>query len=222
MIASLLFPRKCPLCRRILRREEQNLCKKCREETEEYPYSFLKFAPERKKNLQFLDSFTAVWYYEGKVRDSLRRFKFYGARSYARDYGAVLAAKLLRGGACVDAVTWVPVSAKRRRHRGYDQAELLARAVARELNLPVVALLRKNRDNPPQSSESGEARRANVLGVYDSIGDAAGKRLLLIDDILTTGATANECARVLKTAGAAQVHCAVAATTRMKQKQTSR
>ena len=98
------------------------------------------------------------------------------------------------------------MSKKRRRKRGYDQTELLARSACRLWGTEPVPLLRKVTDNPAQSSLSGAvARRANVLGVYDAAGDCAGKRVLLLDDIVTTGETLRECARVLRDAGAAEV-----------------
>ena len=84
-----------------------------------------------------------------------------------------------------------------------------------------VRLLRKKRNNPPQSGITGQAeRRANVLGVY-GVTDAdalKGKRILLLDDIITTGATAGECARMLLTAGAEEVHCGAVAVTRPRRK----
>ena len=105
-----------------------------------------------------------------------------------------------------DLVTWVPVSKKRRRKRGYDQTELLARSACRLWETEPVRLLQKVTDNPAQSSLQGAAaRRANVLGVYDAVGDCAGKRVLLLDDIVTTGETLRECARVLRDAGAAEI-----------------
>jgi predicted amidophosphoribosyltransferase len=103
----------------------------------------------------------------------------------------------------------VPVSRLRRFRRGYDQVELLARAVGKELGIKPARLLKKIRHNPPQSGISGDAeRRANVLGVYRLVKgvEVADKRILLLDDVITTGATAGECARVLLTAGASQVH----------------
>ena len=109
-----------------------------------------------------------------------------------------------------DVLTWVPVSRVRKFTRGYDQVELLAEAVGKELGLEPVRTLRKLQNNPPQSGISGiEKRRANVLGIYriENPEQVAGKRVLLLDDILTTGATAGECARVLLTAGAREVHC---------------
>ena len=209
-LMGILFPPKCVLCGVLLRKEELDLCRTCRVEAPEYP--------NRKEKLQFLDSFAAVWYYEGSVRKSLLRYKFYNARSFAACYGRLLAMKLLQQHPeGFDHVTWVPVSPLRKFRRGYDQVELLARAVGKELGISPVPLLKKVRHNRPQSGIFGaEKRRANVLGVYREISReaVAGKRILLLDDILTTGATAGEAARVLLTAGAKEVHCAVIAAAR--------
>ncbi len=209
-LLNLLFPPKCILCGTLLKSSEQDLCRECRTDSPEYPY--------RKENLQFLDSFTAVWYYEGNVRRSLLRYKFRGVRSYADGYGRLLAMKLLQTNPeGFDALTWVPVSPLRKLRRGYDQVELLAEAVGRELGMTPVPLLKKVRHNRPQSGIRDAAkRRGNVLGVYREENRAliSGKRILLLDDILTTGATAGECARVLLTAGAKEVHCAAVAAAR--------
>ena len=209
-LMQLLFPDKCILCGKLLRETEQDLCRECRTDSPEYP--------GRKENIQFLDSFTAVWYYEGNVRKSLLRYKFCNARSFAQGYGRLLAMKLLQEHPDgFDCITWVPVSSLRKFTRGYDQVELLAKAVGRELDMVTVPLLQKIRHNRPQSGISGAAeRRANVLGAYREIHreTVAGKRILLLDDILTTGATAGECARVLLTCGAKEVHCAAVAAAR--------
>ena len=207
---NLLFPPKCILCGRLLEKREQDLCRECRCDSPEYPF--------RKENIQFLDSFTAVWYYEGSVRKSLLRYKFYNSRSFADGYGRLLAMKLLQTHPeGFDCLTWVPVSCLRKFRRGYDQVELLAKAVGRELGMTPVPLLKKVRHNRPQSGITDSARRrANVLGAYREVNREAisGKRILLLDDILTTGATAGECARVLLTAGAKEIHCAAVAAAR--------
>lgn len=209
-LMNLLFPPKCILCGRLLEKKAQDLCRECRCDSPEYPF--------RKDKIQFLDSFTAVWYYEGNVRRSLLRYKFYNSRSFAAGYGRLLAMKLLQTHPeGFDCLTWVPVSRLRKLQRGYDQVELLAKAVGRELGMEPIPLLRKVRHNRPQSGVSGMAeRRANVLGAYRerNPGQIAGKRILLLDDILTTGATAGECARVLLTCGAKEIHCAAIAAAR--------
>ena len=208
-ILELLFPEKCVLCGKLLQKEEMDLCRECRMEAPRYANG--------KSHIQFLDSFTAVWYYEKSVRSSLLRYKFHGARSYAKGYGRFLAMSLLEEAVTFDVLTWVPVSPLRKLRRGYDQVELLAKAVGRELGIRPVPLLRKIRHNRPNSGISDHAgRKANVLGAYRlrSGADVSGNRILLLDDILTTGATAGECARVLKTAGAKEVHCAAMAAAR--------
>ena len=209
-LLNFLFPPKCILCGKLLEKEEMDLCHACRVEAPAYPSG--------KRKLQFLDSFAAVWYYEKNVRLSLLRFKFYNARGYAGAYGRLLAMKLEQEHPeGFDILTWVPVSRLRKFRRGYDQVELLAKAVGQELGLVPVPLLKKIRNNRQQSRITGDAeRRANVLGAYRVLNDETiqGKRILLLDDILTTGATAGECARILLTAGAQEVHCAAVAAAR--------
>ena len=196
---GLLFPPKCILCRRVLRRGETDLCGNCREDTETWHPG--------KRKLQFLDSFAAVWYYEDSVRSSLLRYKFGGLRAYGEPYGRLLADKLRKEEtADVDMLVWIPISRLRRLRRGYDQVELIARTLSRELDLPLVCALKKIRHTRPQSRIKGfEKRRANVLGAYRVTEPVEGKNILLLDDIVTTGATASECARVLLTAGAGEV-----------------
>ena len=210
LILHLLFPPRCVLCGRTLEKNETDFCRNCRINAPEYPDS--------KRRIQFLDSFTAVWYYEDNVRRSLLRFKFHGARSYASVYGRQLAMKLDREHPeGFDVLTWVPVSRLRRFRRGYDQVELIARSVGRELGLTPVPVLQKIRHNPPQSGiQDASIRRANVLGAYrlKDPSQVRGKRILLLDDILTTGSTAGECARMLRMAGAKEVHCAAVAAAR--------
>jgi ComF family protein len=209
-ILEWLFPKKCVLCRKLLEKDELDLCHSCRIEAPAYP--------DGKRKIQFLDSFVAVWYYEENVRSSLLRYKFSNVRGYASAYGRLLAMKIQQQHPeGIDVLTWVPVSRWRKFRRGYDQVELLAQAVGRELEITPVPLLKKIRNNRQQSRIPGEAeRRANVLGAYRVLAEESvqDKRILLLDDILTTGATAGECARILLTAGAKEVHCAAVAAAR--------
>ena len=199
---SLLFPDKCILCGGILKRGETDLCHACRVEAPECPVG--------KQKRTFLDSWVAIWYYKGYIRSSILRYKFHRCRHYAHGYGRMLAMKLQREyPEGFDLLTWIPISPLRKLVRGYDQVELLAKAVGRELNLKPVRCLRKIRHNRPQAGVSGAAeRRANVLGVYrmEKGADVRDRRILLLDDVITTGATAGEAARVLLTAGAREVH----------------
>ncbi len=198
---NLLFPPRCVLCGGLLEKNETDFCTQCRCDS-----------PECRKNklkLPFLDSWVAVWYYKGCIRESLHRYKFGRRRHYAQSYGRALAMRLLQEyPEGFDVLTWVPVSPLRKLTRGFDQVELICRAVGRELGMEPVRLLKKVRHNRPQSGIGGDARRrANVINAYRPVHPelAAGKRILLLDDIVTTGATAGECARVLLTAGAESI-----------------
>ena len=210
VILRLLFPPKCILCGKLLGDEETDFCRSCRTDSPMCHKNNLTFS--------FLDSWAAVWYYDGYIRKSLHRYKFGRARHYAPAYGRLLAMKLsAEYPEGFDVLTWVPVSRIRKFTRGYDQVELLAEAIGRELDMEPVRTLRKLRNNPPQSGiDRIEKRRANVLGVYRVLDPelVRGKRVLLLDDIVTTGATAGEAARVLLTAGASEVHCAAVAASR--------
>lgn len=213
LVKELLFPRKCILCSRVLTREETDLCHSCRIDLPEYDGSG--------ETIPYVDGMTALWFYEGNVRESLLRFKFFNKPGYAKAYGQLLAMRIAREKINVDLITWVPVSARRRRKRGYDQSELLARAVSEELGIEARPTLKKLRHNRAQSRISDAAqRRANVLGVY-GLSDGAsvkGKRVLLIDDIVTTGATAGECTRMLLGGEAEYVMLTVVAAGRGKKR----
>ena len=206
LILDLLYPPKCVLCQKLLPKQETDLCADCRRDTDSYISG--------KDRISFVASSTILWYYEQRVRESLLRFKFSGRRSYADAYARLLAVKLLPQREEIDLITWVPVSKSRLRRRGYDQCQLLAQALAKELDIPAVRTLTKIRNNQVQSRLGDVSqRKANVLGVYRSINPEAfrGKRILLIDDIITTGATLSEAARVLTTDGAATVSGAAVA-----------
>lgn len=206
-LLNLLFPPRCILCKKLLSRQETDLCHNCRRDTPDFSGSKIHFP--------FVARWTALWYYKDNVRKSLLRYKFHNRRSYAGVYGRMLAMKLLKEMPDFDVLTWVPIGKRRLRRRGYDQVELIAAAVAAELETKSIPTLRKIRNTPPQSGIRGAAaRRANILGAYrvEDPAAIAGKRVLLLDDIITTGATASECARTLLVGGAKEVYVAAVAT----------
>lgn len=205
-ILDLLFPRKCVLCQILLTPDQTDLCRDCRSVIPEWNRGG--------RILPGIEGYAAVWYYDDLVRDSLLRFKFSGKRNYAAAYGRLLAMTIRRELPDADLITWVPVSALRRHFRGYDQSGLLAREAGAELGRKPMPLLQKTRHNRAQSGISDpNLRRENVRGKYCAIHpeQIRGKRIILVDDILTTGATACECARVLRAAGAEAVFLAVMA-----------
>ena len=207
-LLDLLYPPRCAFCHAFLETSGDGLCAHCR--------TGLPFAQNGgRQRFSFVRACVSPLTYEGDVRASLLRYKFGGATGYAKVYGRLVANTVreeLAGE--YDLVTWVPLSRRRLRERGYDQARLLARATAKELDLPLTPTLVKQRNTQSQSGTGDAAkRRANIAGAYRMTtgADVTGKRILLMDDIVTTGATLSECARVLGKAGAEQVVCATVA-----------
>jgi len=151
--------------------------------------------------------------YAGLAREALHAFKFHGRRALAAPLGDLIVegwgAALPRD---LDAVVPVPLAPARERARGFNQAALLAERIAPALGCPVRRRwLTRARLTVPQSELGAEARRANVRGAFRAAPAAAGHHVVVVDDVLTTGATAAECARALRAAGARAVGVLVVA-----------
>ena len=207
-LLDLLYPPRCAFCRRLLTGQERGVCRFCRPKLPFVP------ADAQVQHFRNVDKCLSPLYYHGSVKDSLHRYKFGGATAYADIYSEFIVKCIDENQISCDSITWVPLSRRRLRKRGYDQAELLAKLIAKHLGQRPVRLLKKLRDTPPQSQTgSPEKRRANIAGAYACLRPALvrGKRILLVDDIVTTGATLSEAAKVLKNAGAKEVICATLA-----------
>ena len=154
------------------------------------------------------DALRAAFVYDGLARDLVQALKYRGVTALAGRMGGLLAEAARRNGLAAGLVVPVPLSGRRKRTRGYNQSEALAKALARELALPArPQALARRRHTPPQARSAGaEARRANVSDAFSANEDAvAGRSVLLIDDVATTGATLSACASALREAGAASV-----------------
>ncbi|MBQ6403949.1 MAG: ComF family protein [Oscillospiraceae bacterium] len=205
---ELLYPTRCAFCHKLIRKNGEKVCADC---LRKLPYVPL---PAQKQCFPHVESCFSPLYYEGDVRASLLRYKFSSLTGYAEIYADFLAKCIDENQVICDSITWVPISRRRLRRRGYDQARLLAEELARRTGLPCERSLIKIRDNPPQSRiKTAAQRRANVAGAYKACPSAEhkGRHWLLIDDIVTTGSTLSECAGVLLEAGAASVSAAALA-----------
>ena len=211
-LLDLLFPPRCPFCRRLLTERHALLCPDCQR-----TLPWLEGDSARRTG-EFFGVCVSPLAYRGPVREAVHRYKFSGSRSYARPFGQLMAQCVrdhLEGE--YDLITWVPLSSRRKKERGYDQAFLLAQSAAMALGDVAAETLRKTKHNSAQSGMEHEAaRRANVMNAYQCIEPelVAGRRVLLIDDVITTGATISECARVLRISGACDVLCATLARAR--------
>lgn len=204
---DLIYPPKCMLCHCLLESSDDALCRKCGYDLPEYDGALRK--------VPYFEKTVAPFFYEGTMRDAILRFKFHGMQTYASQFAQwmeIWVRDHLDGQ--YDLLSWVPCSRRRRWVRGFDQAELLAEELSKRLGVPVCRTLEKVKHNPKQSTLSDAARRrANVLGVYRAYHSELwmGKRILLIDDVLTTGSTLSECGKVLRMGGSSDLVCAVIA-----------
>ena len=145
--------------------------------------------------------------YEGTLRQLIHLYKYGGVRTLWQPLSELLAAALPLDER-LDAVTPVPLHWRKQWQRGFNQSELLAREIARRRGIRLVHALGRTRATQAQAGLSNTGRRGNVAAAFRCRPGAqtlAGKRVLLIDDVMTTGATAAACARALKQAGAARV-----------------
>jgi ComF family protein len=200
-----------PVCRRCLKEPEplnaEFFCAACRA-------PFLNRAPLDEDGqcamcrlgLSGFDSAFTYGSYEGALRKLIHLLKYDGMRPLARPFGDFLARALPRDQR-FDLVVPMPLHWRRRWDRGFNQAELLACEVAKRWNVPVRNIARRTRATSPQAGLTHAKRRANVTGAFSVKRGTRldGMRVLLVDDVLTTGASAGACARALKRAGARHV-----------------
>lgn len=210
-LLDLVFPPRCVFCHKFLKSVSKPICEDCKAKL---PCT----SNGGNRHGEFFSKCVAPLYFEDDVRQSLLRYKFKQATGYAEVYAALLADCIKQNlDGEYDLITWVPLSRERFKERGYDQAMMLALATALMLDDVAVSTLEKYINVEKQSQMGSiEKRRANIAGAY-KIEDAeliCDKRILLIDDIVTTGTTFSECAKTLLQAGAKGVVCAAVAQTR--------
>lgn len=200
-ILDLLYPQglKCALCgKEALTRE--GVCESCRHEIQ---------VCSRKELPEEFDGFAASLLYNEALRKTIHRFKYNGETHLA---GFLARSIIIPEQWNIDLIIPVPLYPKRLRKRGYNQSELLAHEISRRIGTAVDAsMLRRIRDTETQTELSEKERRENVKGAFAVKVKCVGKRILLIDDVCTTGSTMSECAAMLRKAGAAAVYGASAA-----------
>ncbi len=215
---GILFVRKCVLCCGVLPAEDGSramICAACaRELMESYRCAETIRVPGA-------DGAAAALYYTGKVKQAMQRFKFHHKQHYA-DWFAAQALPLLAEHLedwKPDLITYMPIGFLRLHKRGYNQAELLAKAIAAPFSLPCRATMRKRPFTPTQSEQKDfAARQENAARALLPIKnmDLSGQSVVLVDDIITTGAMAAAAADLLRKMGAARVYVLAPARTPRK------
>lgn len=202
---ELLFPERtgCLCCGRALGGEEDGLCAACAQALEALE------ARQEENERQGMGEIApglayvhAAYPYEGQARTLILRLKFESVRAAAVPLARAMC--VLPAGE-EDVIVPVPTTRRRLRQRGFNQAALLAGEIARELGMPVENALVRGDERAAQSTLSAGGRRRNLVGCMQAAADVSGKRVLLVDDVYTTGSTAQEAARALLEAGARSV-----------------
>jgi len=215
-LLRLIYPVSCEFCHSLLELDEKALCQVCQTELEDFRLDWDIMLQE--KSPDGIDQAWALYYNEGPVRRLLNGFKFSGRQWLLDAFRPALesAAGMLEAESRYDLLIPIPSSDSRKKKHSYAHADLIAKVLARSLDCPVLnRLMRKKNGTPAQSSLDREERAANLIGAFElrRAAQVREQRILLVDDILTTGATAAEAARVLRAAGAASVDLAVLAAT---------
>ena len=201
-IRTLLFPLRanCMGCGAATGCREDWICPACREALTQ---SWVGASPPP----EGFDAAAFAYVYHGAAVGLVSRLKYGGVYRLAGFMGGDMArAYRFIHPTGADCVTCVPMHPKRRVRRGYNHAELLARELSARVEIPFVELLERVRDTPQQAKLEDDARRANVSGAFRALDAARGRRVLLVDDVCTTGSTATACARALRAAGAETVY----------------
>ena len=156
--------------------------------------------------LQGFDAVYSYGSYEGTLRELVHLFKYAGVRPLGRTFGRFLDQALPRE-TTFDVIVPMPLHWFKQWQRGFNQSDILAREIGKKWNVPVRNVIRRKKATRPQAGLTHAKRRLNMSGAFriPRGRSLAGMRVLLVDDVVTTGATASACARVLKRAGAAQV-----------------
>jgi ComF family protein len=219
-LADILFPPRCSACRDMLPSADEasvsgSLCAVCEITLEPIteacrrcglPGPDADACASCEAEPPGFDSASAALLYGGAISDVLHRYKYEDHPELARPLADWIVGMKLPP---ADVVVPVPLHASRRRERTYDQALYLARRVAVARSLPCEpGLLTRLRATARQVGQHRNERLANIRGAFVASPRVAGRSVLLVDDVVTTGATASECARALKTAGAVRVHVA--------------
>ncbi len=194
-ITTILFPSVCPICGSLLT-ENEPICRNCRAHLDDIRLPLPHFTVDD----HAFDEVFAPYRYQGVAKDIVHLYKYQGVTALNR-FIAEEIAELIDGE--FDFVIWVPLHKARRRERGFSQTEKLAKKLAELIGVPPLSALVRIRYTKPQVSiKTGQKRKLNVKHAFDVrkelVEAVKGKRVLLVDDVMTTGSTMDEAARPLK------------------------
>lgn len=214
-LIQVLYPDeiKCVVCGREIHPNRYGLCETCKLDINvnyclrcgRHKVGIGDYCGECSSESLYFDEARSAVNYIGPAKDLVHRLKYGGAVYLAKAMSEYLLDVLLMQDWDFDCFTFVPVHKTRLKKRGYNQAEVLARELAEHTDKPCTALLQKDISTPNQARLNKAQRKENIKNAFSTIA-AVPKHVVLVDDVMTTGATASECAETLKKAGASVVY----------------
>ena len=215
IIKGIFFPARCETCGRILPFMKSE-CDNCGIDVSPLSTSACQCCGHEKCICEDIDGislehFTAVYYYQGTLKESILRYKFHSESYLSHTFGKAMAERILEIYSYIqfDGICYVPMTQESERIRSYNQSELMAKEMAKSLSLPLVKCLEKVRDTSEQKELNATERAQNIQNCFaaKNLSNIKGKTLILCDDIKTTGSTLRECTDTLMKAGAKDVYC---------------
>lgn len=227
ILLDMIYPVRCPICGEIVLPKGRKICKTCQEKliyveeprckrcSKPVEYEEQEYCGDCQRKQYHFDKGFAVWIYDDLMKHSIANFKYHGRKEYAKFYIQEVV-RLYQGqikAFAPDVLVPVPLHRSKYRERGYNQAELLAKGIGRELEIPVIPrLLIRNKKTLPQKKLSDKERLRNLIDAFRWNEKVARrfpgriKKVMLVDDIYTTGSTMEACSRVLNRAGVDQIY----------------
>lgn len=218
-LLDFVYPPRCLFCGELLRSAKE-MCATCQKSIFWIDSPACPFCGKREQEcecylkLPIWNGCVAVAYYGDTIKKGVASFKFYRRKSNGMAMGRLMAQKIKENfqEAAFDCIIPVPMSKSRFQKRGYNQAELLAHEISKRIEVKMQSkILQRGQDRLQQSRLSRQERLKNLKGAFQISRpqEIKGKTILLVDDVTTTGATLEECTRILKREGAQRVYCAV-------------
>lgn len=213
-ILDLFFPNRCPICRNFIEFNEL-VCEECCKELERYIPENIDIFPAINK--MYFERMLAGYYYENNVKTGVYSLKD-GHKEFGYHLGNILTEKIKCDEEFLkaDYIVPVPMSAKNYRNRGYNQAEVIAKTISVKTGIKMMADILYKHESKVQHSLNMVQRMENVSAYSIRSTDLSGLKIIICDDVCTTGSTINKCAELLKSMGAAEVYAAVGTTTKLK------
>lgn len=206
-VCSIVYSEKaeCPICK--VYSEEGYLCRKCSSRVKLCSNSYIL------SHNNIVVKYYSTAYYAGAMKELILRLKYKSDFVCGEILSSYMIRKIIEENICCDILTYVPMNRKALRKRGYNQSECLAKNIGKELNIPIVRTLKKIENTKDQIGLNGEERWENIRDSFKAVNKEKlnNKKIILIDDVITTGATAFYCAEELLRGGAKEINILTAA-----------